>query len=186
MDLENKLGQNAMNILASLLIFIGLGSLVVLIYDYLTDPLKVVGMYTLSFSILGLGLFLFKKKNNIFSLSLTGCGIGSVYISILMANVYFHYMGDVLMYSPILVWLFGIIYLSSRLKEEFITANTISVIGQFGIAISVILGITNFETTQKLFLIAFFMIGTSLIHWIMTKDVNKNIMKNVSILTKID
>jgi hypothetical protein len=90
------------------------------------------------------------------------------------------------MYLLIVVWLFGIIYLSSRLKEEFITANTISIIGQFGIAISVILGVTNFETTQELFLIAFFMIGTSLIHWIMTKDVNKNIMKNVSILTKID
>lgn len=182
-DFEKKLGQNFMGILASLLIFIGLGLFIVLIYDYLTDPLKVFGMYTLSFSILGLGLFLFKKKNDIFSLSLTGCGIGTVYISILMTNVYFHYIGNILMYILIVAWLTGIICLSSKLKDELITSNTISIIGQIGIAISVILGTGNFKTIQELFLISFFLIITSLMHWILTKGTNKNILKNISLFT---
>jgi len=182
-DFEKKLGQNIMGILASLLIFIGLGLFIVLIYDYLTSPIKVFGMFVLSFSILGLGLFLFKKRHDIFSLSLTGCGIGSVYISILMTNVYFHYIGDIPMYSLIVAWLAGILYLSSKFKDELLTSNTISIIGQFGIVISVILGAQSFKTIQELFLISFFMIATSLMHGLLAKASNKNILKNISILS---
>ena len=89
-DLEANIGKNVMGILASLLIFIGIASFVVFVFQDMSEILKCALMWVFSFGLLGLGLWRVEKSKNGFSLSLSGCGIGAVFISLLLSYFYFN------------------------------------------------------------------------------------------------
>ena len=113
-NIEANIGKNIMGILASILIFIGVSSFVGLIFDNLTETLKMILMYVFSFALLGGGLFGVYKKKNGFTLSLLGCGFGTVYISFLLSHFYFKIFNEFALFGLMIVWSGIIIWLSKK------------------------------------------------------------------------
>ncbi len=134
-DYEKLFGKSFMGIFASVLIFISLIIFATLMLPYLTDAMKLAGLYILSFGLLSAG-FILSGKNpaNKFYIAVIGCGVGSLYISLLLSDLYFKVFGDMILYALILVWAVFVRYLS-RLKSLIF-----HIIGQLGILIATILG----------------------------------------------
>ena len=126
-SLEEFVGKTLMPILATLLILFGLGSFIYLVYDKISDIVKFVFMYLFSFSLFGFSLFRMHKKNSVFNSSLNACGVGTVYVSILMSLFYFHYINEFELFYLIILWS-GIVYYLSYYYENKLH-NVISYIG---------------------------------------------------------
>ena len=134
-EYEKVFGKSLMGIFASVLIFISLIIFATLVLPYLNDTMKLIGLYVLSFGILGAGLFMYhKNKNNKFYTAVISCGIGSLYLSLLLSNLYFKVLSDIALYCFILVWAVLVKSLT-RLKNL-----VFQIIGQSGIFIATILG----------------------------------------------
>ena len=134
-DTEAWLGKNIMAIAASVLIFISFILFATLLIPKLTEGMKITLMLLVSFGITGFGLYRwFKNKDSVFFLSLSACGIGSVYISLFLCNFYFHIINDIVLYVLILAWAGGVLYLS-RYKRYIFEA-----IGYLGILVSIFFG----------------------------------------------
>ena len=135
-DYEKLFGKNFMGIFASVLIFISLIIFATLLLPHLTDTMKLIGLYIISFGLIAAGFVLIhKNKNNKFYIALIGCGVGSLYITLLLSDLYFKAIGDILLYTFILIWAVFVRYLT-RLKSLIF-----HIIGQLGIFISSILGV---------------------------------------------
>ena len=67
---------------------------------------------------LGLGTFLSLKNKNAFTLSLTGCGAGALFITIFVTHIYFEMIGDILAFGLVLVWALGMFFLSKKIKSK--------------------------------------------------------------------
>ena len=145
-SLEDILGRNLMGIFASVLIFIGMVLFGMVIVPALSDEMKILCMYLASFSVIAVGsVFMKKSPANKFFISLTGLGIGGLFISLIMSNVYFHLFGDLFTYILLLIWAAGTILLSKfehKLSGTEAKINIFEIIGQLGVMISVILGCT--------------------------------------------
>ena len=157
-DYEKLFGKNFMGIFASVLIFISLIIFATLMLPYLTDTMKLIGLYVVSFAILLAGYIpAGKNKTNKFYLVLIGCGIGSLYISLLLSDLYFKVIGDITLYILILIWAVFIKYLPGLKNMLF------HIIGQSGIFIATILGTTlcvhDADTAKFLVLTAFYFIA---------------------------
>ena len=77
-----------MGIAASVLIFISLILFATLLLPKLNDPAKMVIMYLVSAAFLGVGaLRMYKDKENSFNIALTGCGLGALFISLLLSLI---------------------------------------------------------------------------------------------------
>lgn len=153
-SMETMLGKSGMGIMASGLIFISFVLFAALLYPKLTDTIKMISMYVVSFVFLGLGLFkLRKKENHPLWLSVAGCGVGGLYISLLLSDIMFKAMNDIVLYICLLVWCIGVCYLAKRKSFTF------QIIGYIGILISVYLGagMCNKEgnTAMMLFLVIY-------------------------------
>ena len=94
-SLETNVGKNVMGVLASILIFIGLASFIVLMLESMSEVVKMALMYLFSGGLLGIGLWRNKIKQTGFSTSLTACGMGSIYISLFMTLTYFQFISDI-------------------------------------------------------------------------------------------
>ena len=76
-DYEKLFGKNFMGIFASVLIFISLIIFATLLLPYLTDTIKLIGLYIISFGLITAGFVLVKRnKENKFNIALIGCGVG--------------------------------------------------------------------------------------------------------------
>ncbi|MDL2325010.1 DUF2339 domain-containing protein, partial [Ruminococcaceae bacterium OttesenSCG-928-A16] len=126
-------GKNIMGIIASLLIFIGLVSFAVLIYDQLPNFAKIGGMFLLSGALVATGLLLGRKQKTPFSTSLLGCGIGSVYISIITTHLVFNAIPSLAVYLFLLVWVVGILFIT----QKFQYGSIFRLVCQLGILFSV-------------------------------------------------
>lgn len=158
-DYEKLFGKNFMGIFASVLIFISLIIFATLIIPHLTDTMKMIGMYLVSFGIFGGGYALYKKNNqNNFYIALIGCGAGSLYLSLLLSNLYFKRIDDIALYLLILVWTVFVKYLT-RIKNF-----VFMIIGQCGIFIAMVLGtllcVSEKDSGKFLVLIIFYMISS--------------------------
>lgn len=132
---ENILGKRVMGILASLLVFIGLVSLALLVYDKIPEVLKFGLMILISGGLLTAGLLIYKRRPSAFSVSLTGCGVGGLYITVIASNLIFHYTGAVAMYLLLLVWTGSVLFLALRVEQ-----TVFSIICSSGILLSVFMG----------------------------------------------
>ena len=133
MTIEHWLGTRLFNIVASVLIFIGLILFCMLGYEYITDGMKIAAMHIVSLGFVGIGGYLTKKKKrSVFSLGLTGCGMGSFFISILLTHVYFHAINDAAAFSLLFVWIILALFLSKKLDSLLL-----SITAHIGMAISV-------------------------------------------------
>lgn len=158
-EYEKIFGKSFMGIFASVLIFISLIIFATLVLPYLDDVIKMVGLYVISFAILGAGLFLFHRhKNNKFFIAVIGCGTGSLYLSLLLSNLYFKMMGDVALYCFILVWAVLVKNLT-RVKNL-----VFEIIGQVGIFIATVLGtilcVSEGDETKFLVLTVFYLLSS--------------------------
>ncbi len=167
-NLEGVLGKNILGIAATALIFIGLIAFGVLIFTKITDAIKVLGMFLISFSVTGIGTFLSKKNRNTFTECLTGCGVGSVYISILITHLYFELIGDLVAFGLILLWAIGVFLLS-----KWISSKALVYIAYFGCILSTLLSIGYGQVVGKYIEITLYQIATFLLLLIANK---KNIL----------
>lgn len=131
-SLESFFGRNVIGIAASILIFIGLVFLGTLIYQNITEAMKVIFMYSLSISITVFGIFLTLKKRSNFSLILSGCGSGSLFISIMLTHVHFELIGASIAYSILLVWMIATLFIARKLESTLL-----SIVAHLGMAISI-------------------------------------------------
>ncbi len=134
-DLEKTVGKSLMGVFASVLIFISLILFATLLLPYFNDTAKMITTYLVSFAFTGFGLWkLQKDRENKFYIAVTGCGIGAVYISLLLSNFYFKIMGDIALYVWIALWAAAVCMLAKLRNALF------QVIGQLGITIAMIFG----------------------------------------------
>lgn len=164
-DLEKTIGKSLMGIVASVLIFISLILFATLLLPYMNNTVKLVILYFLSFVFLGVGLSRLRKdKENKFYVALTGCGVGAVYISLLLGNIYFKIIGDIPLYVFIGIWSMGVCFLS-RLKNK-----VFQIIGQLGIVIAMLFGCIlcreNNDAAKFLALAIFYAISSGVFYYV--------------------
>lgn len=166
-DMEKVIGKSWMGVLASILIFLSLFIFAKLLIPLLTNEIKMVIMYTFSFAFLGFGVWLVHKKQTALNISICSCGLGALYISMLLSNVYFKVISDIILYLLILVWGVGVAYLSRSKSKVFL------VIGHIGINFSVIFGVLSCIATEKqstLFLLCVFFLLSSIVFEIFNRN----------------
>ena len=134
-DFEKTFGKSFMGIAASVLIFISIILFATLLLPKLNDTAKMVIMYLVSAGFLGAGTYRLRKdRDNKFNISLTGCGLGALFISLLLSNIYFKALGDIPLYVLIAFW-GGLVCLYAK-KDNFV----FQIIGELGILIATIFG----------------------------------------------
>ena len=159
---EENLGGKVMGIVAAILVFVGLFLFGSMLYERLGDNARVVILFVVSFLILGTGLFLERKRKSWFTTSLVGCGFGAVYITLFLTALYFGMFEKEVLYILIFFWLLGT-GLYVFLRQSF----TVALLGQVGIAFSVIFGCLGIESgAQFTFLCIYFTVLSLLYLWI--------------------
>lgn len=159
-DLEKTIGKVLMGVFASVLIFISLILFATLLLPYFNDTAKMITTYVISFAFLTVGLLKLRKdKENKFYLTLTGCGIGALYISLLLSNMYFKVLGDIALYVLLCIWGILVCLFAKRQKVVF------QIIGELGILIAVLFGcyfcLENEEMSKFTVLLVFYAISSA-------------------------
>lgn len=162
-DLENAVGKSLMGIFASVLIFISLILFATLLLPYFNETAKMITTYLVSFAFTGFGLWkLQKDRENKFYIAVTGCGIGAVYISLLLSNFYFKMMGDIALYVWIALWAAAVCLLA-KLKNTLF-----QIIGQLGITVAMVFGtvicMTAEDSGRFFALIVFYLVSSSVFY----------------------
>ena len=178
-DMEKTIGKSMMGIFASVLIFISFILFATLVIPYLTDTIKMVMMYVVSFAFAIVGNLLLKKDGkNKWYLSIAGCGVGAVYLSLLVSRIYFNAITDIMLYIGILIWAV-VVSVLSRLRSQIFLA-----IGQTGIWISVVFGVVLCnsvkDTNRLLFLVIYFLLAEAVFYISnMHKEYGKNLLNHI-------
>lgn len=162
-DLEKAFGKSFMGIAASVLIFISLILFGTYVIPMMGDVAKMAIMYVVSFSFLIVGALRMKKdKDNRFNIALTGCGLGAIYISLLLTNIYFKVIGDIALYVLIAFW-GGIVCLFAKNKNYIF-----QIIGEAGIIIATLFGcslcIENEDSSRFIALLVFYGITSAIFY----------------------
>lgn len=152
-NLENVLGKNIIGVIAAALIFIGTIAFGALIFNRITDGVKVLLMVLGSGLMLGLGSFLSLKNKNAFTLSLAGCGAGALFITIFVTHIYFEMIGDILAFGLILLWALGMFFLSRKIDSKSLVYVT-----HLGCIISSVLAIGYGQVETKMLEITIYQI----------------------------
>lgn len=88
-------------------------------------------MYAISAAVTAAGILLTVRRRNTFTLILSGCGCGLLFISILLTHVYFGRFSDVATFSLLLVWLAAALVLARQLNSTLI-----SLVAHIGMGVS--------------------------------------------------
>ncbi len=178
-NMENAIGTSLMGVLASGLIFISIILFATLGLPYLSDVFKMLACYVISIVVIAVSMYkLEKHPGNKFFLSLSGCGVGALYISILLTNIYFEYIDDITLFIFITVWVFFMCALSKIKSKLF------AIIAHVGIMISVMFGtllcMSESDMLKMLMLTIFFAVSTGTLYVIhFDKQLIKNILVNI-------
>ncbi|MCT7399211.1 DUF2339 domain-containing protein [Eubacterium sp. LFL-14] len=178
-NFELLMGKSLMGIFASVLIFISLILFATLVLPMLSDTAKILILYIFSFALMIAGIFLLKKdSHNKLYISISGCGTGAIFISLLLSNMYFKIINEITLYLFIFVWALFVCVLSKTKSYIF------AIIGQAGITISILFG-TYFchasgDWNKLLFLSAFFVVTESIFYYTnIQDDYHKNSICNI-------
>lgn len=176
---EKAIGKSLMGIFASVLIFISLILFATLLLPYFNDTAKMITTYVISFAFLGAGLWKMKKDpQNKFYIALTGCGMGALYISLLLSNMYFKVLGDIPLYVLIAIWGIGVVVFSKERSKVF------QVIGELGITIAMLFGCTlcvgDGDVVKFIVLIVFYIISFGVFYGVhYQKEFVDNLMQHI-------
>lgn len=176
-DLEKVIGRSWMGIFASILIFVSFILFATLLAPFITDAIKMTAMYLVSISFTLFGLIKLKKHHNKLYLAISSCGVGAVYLSLFLTNLYFKAIGDATLYLCLLVWAVFVCYLSRWRDRIF------QIIGQSGITIALVFGIilcVDTKDSAKFFLLALFFAVTAAVFYASSysREFHKNIVNN--------
>ena len=118
-------------------------------------------------------------------MSIAGCGVGAIYISIIQSYAHFEIFNSIAVYIGILIWavLVGVL---SRFKSQIFL-----IIGQIGVAISILFGAVAYEPGEKgemdfMLLILFFAVAELV--FVFTRrerEYEKNVVNIVSMMVSI-
>lgn len=142
--MERWIGRNLLGLAAAVLIFVGIVFFAVLVYDQISEVIKVVLMYALSAGLVIGGVVLSRKKKNVFTEILTGSGFGAFFISILLTHVVFGYISFLVAFALLLVWLCATLAVTKALDSVIL-----SWIAHMGMVISVFLAFSFGVTAEQ-------------------------------------
>jgi hypothetical protein len=134
--IENRVGKS-MGIVASVLVFISMVLFATLVYSNLSDAVKVAALFVFSACMLVAGLWWMRRDCNFFALSLAGCGMGAIFLSLFITYVYFHMINQWWLYGLVALWAVCVKLLSGRERYCF------EVVGQAGVMIAIVFGCCN-------------------------------------------
>jgi len=117
---ENFLGRNLLPIIAAILGLAGLIYLGILVVPHFTDPVKIILMFGISLAVGGLGYWLNNKRKSVLTTALMGTGVGGVFISILVTNLYFHALPDIAAFALLTMWIVVSIWLAHHANSLLI------------------------------------------------------------------
>ena len=178
-DLEKMVGKSLMGIFASILVFISLILFATIILPYFNDIAKMICTYLVSFVFLGFGLYKGNKEPDTkFFLALLGCGVGALYISLILSNFYFKVIGDIPLYILIALWGIGVCYLAKYKNQIF------QIIGLCGITISLIFGcnlcVETNDVIKFIALIVFYVLSYGIFYYThFSKKFYENLTQNI-------
>lgn len=159
---EENLGGKVMGIVAAILVFVGLLLFGSMLYERLGDTARVAILFLFSFLILGTGLFLERRHASRFTTSLIGCGFGAVYISLFITALYYQMLTTEPLYILLFFWLITVGLYVFR-KQSF----TVALLGQGGMAFSVLFGCVGVESAGQFTFLCFYFALLSLLYlWI--------------------
>lgn len=169
--MEIMFGKSMMGIFASILVLIGLSIFAIGVLPILPDSLKVACMFLFSFAMIGIGMYKQKQEgaNRVF-LSITACGLGAVYLSLLFSKIYFQLFPDFLLYLLLLGWTGLVFYLSREHSRVFYF------IGQVGIVFSMFIGnlqIWEDEDSSSLFILTVYFVVAEGSYFFVTREKEK-------------
>lgn len=169
--MEIMFGKSLMGIFASILVLIGLSIFAIGVLPILPDGLKVVCMFLFSFAMIGVGMYKQKQEgaNRVF-LSITACGLGAVYLSLLFSKIYFQLFPDFVLYVLLLGWTGLVFYLSREHSRVFY------MIGQIGIVFSMLLGnlqIWSDKDSGSLFALTVYFVAAEGCYFFVTREKEK-------------
>ncbi len=179
-DLEKAVGKSLMGIFASILIFISLILFATLLLPYFNDTAKMITTYVVSFVFLGIGISKLKKDGeNRFYIALTACGMGAVYISLMLSTMYFKALDDIPLYILIGVWGAAVSLFARRRNLVF------EIISEAGITISVLFGcvlcVDTGDQVKMLVLIFFYIVSSAVFYVIhFEKEYADNLVHHIS------
>ncbi len=133
-DMEKWIGKNVMGIIASVLVFMSLGVFGAVIFPLLGDEIRFALMMAFSLLLLSFGILRYEKSPSVFSISLSSCGIGAVYVTLLVGRVLFGLFNDIALYGFLFVWSVAVFFLMKRYASV-----VFNVIGYLGALVSVFL-----------------------------------------------
>ena len=113
-NLENVFGKSVIGVIAAIMMFIGVFAFGTLVFPYLTDGMKVIGMFLISGATLLIGVILHYNRPTVLSTIVTGCGVGMIYISIFVTHLHYQLIGDILTFGCIFIWATGVSWASKR------------------------------------------------------------------------
>jgi len=123
-----------------LLIFISIIIFSTVFYPNLTDEIKVLAMFIFSIGISVFGyLGVRKNAKDTFKIAVMACGIGCIFVSLLVTRIYFEMLSDSALLILVLLWAALVCYLSKFSNALFI------IIGQIGIIVTLLTSITNLK-----------------------------------------
>lgn len=131
-SLEGAFGRNVIGLAAVILVFLGLIFLGILVIPTLENIVRCAAMWLISLVLVLAGLLTTRRRQNTFSVSLLGGGLGAVFISVLITHVYFHYLGEIPAFGLLLAWMAACMALIRRLDSI-----VLSVIVHVGMVVSV-------------------------------------------------
>ena len=155
-NLEELLGRSAIGIVASVLVFAGLALFGANVIPQLPDTLKVALMFAVSGMLAVTGSLLAMLRRNNFTLALMGCGMGSLFISVIATHVYFGLIGEIPAYGLILAWMAACLALMRKTDSLLI-----AIVLQLGLACSVCLGYGSSLEGGKLALVVGYQVAAS-------------------------
>lgn len=177
-SIESLVGKSWMGVLASVLIFISLILFATLIIPVMTDTMKLIAMYVVSFAFTFVGYYLVHKWKYPVYLAIAGCGVGLVYLSLFMSYIYFGVYDEVTLYVLVLFWAIAVCLLGKFQSRVF------EVIGQVGILISVLFGCVlcagESDGLKFLVLLIFYLVASTVFLVAgFQRDYKKNLMHHI-------
>ena len=177
-DIEKFIGKSWMGIMASVLIFISIIMFAVVLLPFMSDTVKMCIMYAVSIAFIVGGLVLHRKCGNLYYMILSACGMGALYISMLLSNIYFKAIGDIPLYLFILIWAAGIAIVAKN------SIRTFNIIGNIGIVFSVFLGTQkciDYEDVIKFIVLLLFFIVSEIVYSVLNqKFLVSNSISNIA------
>lgn len=178
-DFEKTFGEAILPICASVLIFISFIFFAAIVLPYLNNTVKMVLMYVVSAAIaLTGGVLLLRDSKNKGFVALTGCGMGALYLSLMLSNIYFRAMGEAALYIGLLLWTVAVCVMSKLRSNSFL------IIGQIGVNLSVLLGVylcTETEDAAKLLFLTVYTLAAQAVFYIshLQREYNRNIANHI-------